>query len=514
MKCNIIESYIEKIYGYAVKHTYSSHEADELSQEILFTVVRELPKLRDESKFEPWLWGIAKNKTKNFRRHMGKQRTIYSYDILENTAYEDEYDDKEEIYDYLRERISMLSKIYRDIIILYYYDGLSVKLISDKLSIPEGTVTWRLSEARKKLKKEYTEMNETALRPVKMHINIYGRGNYNGKDIPFPTVYINDALSQNIMYHCYETASGIEEISKLCGVPAYYIEERIENLLKHEAVTEAVKGKYQTNFIIWSDKHGIYCEENAEKVLLPIMNKMISAFKNISEEAANIDFYKADKTETDLFYLYTFMAFSYAEKHYCNLPYSQTPEKYDGYNWCYTGNMETGAHKRISVNIQISCNLGSRGNYSHTVYNSINGIKYRSMMYDNYINACEDILNTASSDDLDSTANAIKDGYIIKKTDGSLFVTSPAFTKDQKAEFDIIADKYLSPLMPEYSEAVGKFISGYKKLFPKHLNGDADRMCRQMFFSLCSVIIAYAQKKEIINMPSPDYCCDVMLQNK
>ena len=61
MKPDVIEGYIEKVYGYAIKHTYSREEADELTQEILFTVVRELPKLRDESKFEPWLWGVAAN---------------------------------------------------------------------------------------------------------------------------------------------------------------------------------------------------------------------------------------------------------------------------------------------------------------------------------------------------------------------------------------------------------------------------------------------------------------------
>ena len=70
---DIIENYIEKVYGYAVNHTYSKEEADELSQEILFTIVRELPKLRDDSKFEPWLWGVAGNVTKSFRRYMGNK---------------------------------------------------------------------------------------------------------------------------------------------------------------------------------------------------------------------------------------------------------------------------------------------------------------------------------------------------------------------------------------------------------------------------------------------------------
>lgn len=141
-----IEDYIEKVYGYAINHTYTRDEADELSQEILLTVIREFPKLRDDSKFEPWLWGITNNVAKSFCRSMGKNRVTYSYDVLENVPYEEsDEDESEELYDFLRTKIAMLSEIYRNIIILYYYDGLSTKEIADKLNIPEGTVTWRLS---------------------------------------------------------------------------------------------------------------------------------------------------------------------------------------------------------------------------------------------------------------------------------------------------------------------------------------------------------------------------------
>ena len=137
MKADVLENYIERVYGFAVNHTFSREEADELSQEILFTAVRELPKLKDCSRLEPWLWGIAGNVTKVFRRRMGRQRAMYSYDTLEHVPYEDEYgDENEELYDALRTKIAMLSETYRHIIILFYYDGLSTKRISEKLSIP------------------------------------------------------------------------------------------------------------------------------------------------------------------------------------------------------------------------------------------------------------------------------------------------------------------------------------------------------------------------------------------
>lgn len=539
MKPTMIEEYVDRVYAYAVKRTFSEEEAEELSQEILFTVVKELSKLRDENKFEPWLWGVAENVTRSFRRKMGKQRAMYSYDFPEDWStrtVEDEAENEndEELYGRLRGKIAMLSAMYRDIIILHYYDGLSTKQISKRLGIPEGTVTWRLSEARKKLKKECGEMEESALRPIKMRIDIYGTGNYDGKERPFPDVYINDALSQNILYYCYEQARGVEELAKLCGVPAYYVEERMANLVKREAVIEPVKGKYRTSFIIWSDKYGIYCEENSETALLPVYGKIMEALKNIAREAGEIDFYKAEKGETDLFYLYGALAFEYLRFHYYENPLPHIKEKYDGYCWNYVASMETGAHKTTSINVLCCGNMD--GNYKHTVFADFGGFGRRDMMWDKYIDVCEMLLRQQSADakgramgdesgrtvhgaeaaippvNRDAAALAIQEGYIVRREDGSLFVTAPAFTRVQKNRFDEIVRKNLAPIVEEYKACVDKFLTGYKKLFPEHLRADANYMCSHMFFSMYSVIIAMAQRNGEIERPTPGSFCDILVQ--
>ena len=159
----ILADYVDRVYGWSVSHTFSCDEADELSQEILLTALRKLPGLRDDSRFEPWLWSIAKNTERSFRRSRGRTRSLVSIDLIPEMP--DEPDDSAEVEEtesQLRLSISRLSALYREIIILYYYDGLSTKSISERLGIPEGTVTWRLSEARRKLKKECENMEITA----------------------------------------------------------------------------------------------------------------------------------------------------------------------------------------------------------------------------------------------------------------------------------------------------------------------------------------------------------------
>lgn len=518
MEHNIIEDYVEKVYGYATRRTYSRDEADELAQEILFTAVRELPRLRDCDRFEPWLWGLADNVTKRFRRDMGKRRATYSYDVLGDAAAEDEYfggesGENERLYDLLRTKVAMLSSAYRDIVVLHYYDGLSTKIISERLGIPEGTVRWRLSEARRKLKKELFVMEDTALYPKKMWIEIFGDGEYDGTRIPFPDVYIEDALSQNILYNCYERARGIEELAKICGVPAYYVEDRIENLVNRRAVIESPKGKYRTVFMILSDKHEVYCREHAEDALEPVMERLLDALDGIANEAAGIDFYRAEKSESDLYYLYGILAFEYMSRCLCRPPYPPIPENYDGFRWRYLA-----GEKRVDSSVIISTsrcnNTCSRGNCTHTVYANFGGVAYRPMMYYTYINVCEDILVRGKTDDDYHAACAISDGYIEKRADGSLFVTVPYFSAERMSEFEAAAQRYLAPLSSEYSAAVSGFIAGYKSLFPEHLSDDVERITSDMFVGMYKTVVEHAQRTGRIAPPSEGFVCDVMVERK
>lgn len=512
MQPTILEQYVDRVYGYALRRTHSREEADELSQEILLTALCEFSKLRDPSRFEAWLWGIARNVTFSFRRSMGRARALYSYDIPEELPVEETDDDREALYDRLRTRLAMMSEIYRNILVLYYYDGLSIREISDRLHIPTGTISWRLAAGRQKLKKELTDMNETALHPVQMHLGIYGSGDYNGKSRPFPSTFIDDALSQNILYYAYEKPRTIEELASLSGVPAYFIEDNVRRLLRYEAMITQPGGRFRTDFLIFSDKHAIYCEEHGIEALLPVMDDILDALDHILHDAMEIDFYRAERSERALYDLFGVLAFSYESVHHCTLPYPPFARRYDGNEWRYIGNMETGHHRRIAIGLQHCANRGSRGNYAHKAFNGIRGIAWRSMMYDNYINVCADLLHDGHTEDVDSLACAIRDGYIEKRADGSLFVTTPAFTIEQTERFYRIVDQHLTPHIDRYAALVYRFVEGYKSLFPQHLAEDADRMCQNMFVSMYSVIAEYAQKTGRIATPATPHFCDVIQQ--
>lgn len=520
MNTDSIERYADRVYAFALNRTQSREEADELAQEILFTAVKELPKLRDAARFESWLWGIANNLLKVFRRYKGKQRAIYSYDTLdalENREYRDEEADmleNEELYASLRAKIAMLSAAYRDIILLYYYDGLSTKQISRKLDIPEGTVTWRLSEARKKLKKECETMNETALRPVKLDIRINGEGDYNGTTRPFPYVYINDALSQNILYYCYDSPRSVEELAKLCGVPAYYIEDRLNNLVRREAVSAPSRGRYQTEFLIYSDKANEYMEK-ARDLFDPVIDRFVLAMKTLAKKTAGLGIYTAGKPEDERIYLYGMLALEHLSETANPVGYIDHPVRYDGCRWSYHAHRITsGSSPARGLGREASLNQGSRGCYSHFTYH-FGGFAYRRMMTDREINICEEILTGKEITDRDAAASAIAKGYVTRKADGEFFVAVPAFTKVQKEAFDRLAEQAFAPAVGAYSNAVSAYVSGYRKLFPSHLKDSVTRACHYLFLTLYATAVCdMAKEKGLLSPPAPDSVCDVLIQFK
>ena len=517
MHPDILTAYAPRVFGYAVRRTETLHEAEELSQEILFTALCALPGLRNETRFEPWLWGVADNVTKAFRRKCARRRALYSYDALdENTLSEEpEYfarEEQEAEYAALRREVAMLSRGYRDILVLHYFDGLSVDTISETLSIPRGTVTWRLSEGRKKVKKGLdSPMNETALYPKAMHIGIFGSADYDGKTRPYPSEFIRDALAQNILLSSYETPRSVEDLAHLCGVPAYYIEDRVRDLVAREAMTAHKNSTYQTDFPILSDKHSDDLSSASRTALTPLVPAFCDAFNAIAREAAEIPFYRAGYGDDALYFLCMVMAFSVFREKFCTHMPPPLRTKKDGFAWSYFGTTETHPFPQASFNISANC--GSRGTYRHMVWWNFAGIgKQRDMMYDYEINVCEDILLRGTTEDRDSCAIAIRDGYVKREDDGTLTVLVPAMTCAQTDAFDAIARRHLAPIADSYNAAVGQIRTGYRKLFPTHTADAAENFCGGMFFGLLHMITALGQELGHIPAAPEGMGCDVMVQ--
>ena len=138
------------IFSYCMAKTPTREEAEDLSQDILYELIRSAANIRDDKAFYAFMWGVAGNVYKQWYRKKLKNKTCELTDDIptEEPIWED---DNSDIY-LLRRELTLLSEKYRKATILYYIEKRSCSEISSALAIPESTVKYLLFKSRKILK--------------------------------------------------------------------------------------------------------------------------------------------------------------------------------------------------------------------------------------------------------------------------------------------------------------------------------------------------------------------------
>jgi RNA polymerase sigma-70 factor (ECF subfamily) len=507
-----IELNADKTFAWALNRTFSREEAEELSQEILFRALKSLPELHDESKFDAWFWRLADITLKVFRRSKAKERAYLSYDEVTLPSYNEDFDASfDDTADKLRRYITELSASYRDIIVMHYYDNLTCKAISQKLAIPEGTVTYRLSMARSKLKRRCTTLQETALKPQKLSIHISGEGNYNGEDRPFPWQYINDALSQNILYYAYREPKTVEELSELTGVPAFYIEERIENLIKREAVIQPTKATVQTDFMIFDESTASYSRKMAAPLAESVADEFYDCAVKLTQQTIDAGINTAGRGFDELLCLFSLLALDESVPKYPPSVFVKPKTRYDGSIWEYHGNVVGVEYANSGLAMNKCFDSETPNSYAHYVY-QFSSFAEQRMMNTEYIWVINALLRNEilSNEQKEQAAQMVESGYLKRKEDGQIVTTMPVLTTQQYEAFKTSIGEIFGEFLPMYQDKIKAYVSGYVRKFPAQVYDAANRNGYYLFVAMFPIIAAVWQQQGKLHIPN-GAICDVLL---
>ena len=516
-----IADMLEMTFAWSVSRTFTREEAEELTQEILYQAVKSIGSLRDSTKFDSWFWRLANIQWKVFKRAKAKTRGFISFDVLSESdlMYEDKYDFiTDDEYKLLRRRIAQMSAAYREIIVMHYYDNLSCKAISQKLGLPEGTVTYRLFMAREKLKKGCKKMNETALKPARLNITIMGDFRDENE---YPPQFINDVLSQNILWHAYREPKSVEQLSILTGVPAVYIEDRIENLVRREAVVQPTKATVQTDFLIFDEETNNYGDELVDDMVEGLSEKFYQSSYKLTEKMISIGMQTAGRSFDEIMCYLSVMllAATVPESMPEYLPgkVSPFPQRYDGFRWKYIGFKDVDSYSRISINSRVSIgaersmNNALHGKMAH--YNFYFApFEHRRYLRDYEIDVCQTILQNETLDDRQKeiASELIAKGFFTKSSAGEMVCNIPVLTKAQYDLFPKRAKDAFSDTLSLYSKKVKGFVDGYVKIFPKHLEKEAQFNGFNIFAAMFKAIANDWAQRGKITIPK-DAVCDALI---
>lgn len=137
------------MYRLAAGMLQNQQDAEDAVSEAVLRACENIGKLRSTEKFKAWIMQITANEA---RKIYNQRKKTFASEHLEEwmPVFED---DHHELWD----AVMKLDAGFREAIILFYYDRLSIREIAKVLKVKEGTVKSRLSRGKSQLREMLEE---------------------------------------------------------------------------------------------------------------------------------------------------------------------------------------------------------------------------------------------------------------------------------------------------------------------------------------------------------------------
>ncbi len=159
----LMSRYDAKLTRYGRRFLSNPDNIEDLVQDVFIKVYKNIKGFDATQKFSPWIYRIAHNTFVNGLKkslkdslHFFDLDTLVSHPIYEDPSNAEREQKQMKIM--IEKGLDQVSPQYREIMILYYIEGLGYKEISDVLRIPTGTVGIRLKRGKEALKKVYEKL--------------------------------------------------------------------------------------------------------------------------------------------------------------------------------------------------------------------------------------------------------------------------------------------------------------------------------------------------------------------
>ena len=150
----VYNEYAKELYNIAYGYTRNRDDSIDIMQNAYVVLLESNKKFESNEHIKYFLIRVTINESLDLLKSANKKKVIRNNDVVVNFP-----ETKKEKLPYdLSEIVNTLSKKYKKIIILHYYDNMKIKDISNVLKISEPAVKKRLERARN-LIKEIIERN-------------------------------------------------------------------------------------------------------------------------------------------------------------------------------------------------------------------------------------------------------------------------------------------------------------------------------------------------------------------
>ena len=168
----LVRKYRPRVYALALHLTGQASDADDITQDAFLKAYAKLPEFEGRSEFFTWIYRITLHRALNAKRDHRRRRTVPLDDPRLLAAIEvDSHGDPERAvelrdrYRALLEAFDRLSPLLQTTVVLTTLQGLSYKEAAVVLETTEGTIAWRVHEARRKIQGYLDALDGETARP-------------------------------------------------------------------------------------------------------------------------------------------------------------------------------------------------------------------------------------------------------------------------------------------------------------------------------------------------------------
>ncbi len=143
----LLDEYGNAVLRMCFLYLKDTHLAEDAVQDTFIKVYNSYSQFRGKSSEKTWIMRIAINVCKNYLRSSWWKHVKEAAVLDDIPAHENAVRD-----DMLLLEVMKLSRKYKEVVLLFYYQDMKIREIAEALQIPESTVSVRLKRAREKLK--------------------------------------------------------------------------------------------------------------------------------------------------------------------------------------------------------------------------------------------------------------------------------------------------------------------------------------------------------------------------
>ncbi len=137
------------IYAYIRTLVFERSQADDLLQEVAATLWEKLDQFEPGTRFDQWAYAVARNKLRNHRRKLHRERLLFSDELTEILSAEalSSQDQTQEELDALESCVGELTRNTRNILQLRFEKGATNRSVANQIGRSESSISRALTKA-------------------------------------------------------------------------------------------------------------------------------------------------------------------------------------------------------------------------------------------------------------------------------------------------------------------------------------------------------------------------------